>query len=48
LLIVVTGNISNTELLDLVDTRLDDLVSAFGAAEFVELRPDLLVIHQRR
>lgn len=48
LLIVATGNISNTELLDLVESRLDDLASAFGSAELVELRPDLLVIHQRR
>ena len=48
LLIVGTGNTSNTDLLDLFEIRLDDLVSAFGAAELVELRPDLLVIHQRR
>jgi predicted nuclease of predicted toxin-antitoxin system len=48
LLIVATGNISNHVLLDLIGRRLDDLVAAFGAADFVELRPDLLVVHQRR
>ena len=48
LMIVATGNISNTELLELLDARLEDLVRAFGSAELVELRPDLLVIHQRR
>lgn len=47
LMIVATGNISNTELLDLVEARLGDLASAFGGADLVELRSDLLVIHQR-
>jgi hypothetical protein len=46
-MIVATGNISNTELLDLVEARLGDLASAFGGADLVELRSDLLVIHQR-
>lgn len=48
LLIVATGNISNNVLLDLIGRRLDDLVAAFGAADFVELRTDLLVLHQKR
>ncbi|WP_319454433.1 MULTISPECIES: DUF5615 family PIN-like protein [unclassified Mycobacterium] len=48
LLIVATGNISNTQLLNLVEARLEDLSNAFGGADLVELRPDLLVVHQSR
>ncbi|MCV7334669.1 MULTISPECIES: DUF5615 family PIN-like protein [Mycolicibacterium] len=48
LLIVATGNISNTALLDLVELRLDDLANAFAGADLVELRSDLLVVHQGR
>lgn len=48
LMTVATGNISNNELLDVVEARLDDLESAFGGADLVELHSDLLVIRQRR
>lgn len=48
LLIVATGNTPNTELVNLFETRLDDLSNAFGGAELVELRPDLLGRQQCR
>lgn len=48
LLIVATGNTSNTELVNLFETRLDDLSNAFGGADLVELHPDLLVVHEGR
>lgn len=48
LLVVATGNITNTELLTLFQDNLDTIVDAFGEADFVELGPHTLVIHQRR
>ena len=48
LLLVATGNITNTELLALFKDNLDTIVDSFGEADFVELGPRTLVIHQRR
>ena len=48
LLVVATGNITNTELLALFQDNLDTIVDSFGEADFVELGPHTLVIHQRR
>jgi predicted nuclease of predicted toxin-antitoxin system len=48
LLVVATGNITNTELLALFQDYLTTIVDAFGEADFVELGPHTLVIHQRR
>ena len=48
LLVVATGNITNTELLTLFQDNLDPIVDSFGEADFVELGPHTLVIHQRR
>ena len=45
LLLVATGNISNAALLALVDRRLDDIVAGFEAADFIELHPDVLILH---
>ena len=47
LLVVATGNITNTELLALFQTNLDAIIAALGEADFVELGPRTLVIHQR-
>lgn len=48
LLVVATGNITNTALLDLFARALDAVVEAFDEVDFVELHPDELVVHQRR
>jgi predicted nuclease of predicted toxin-antitoxin system len=48
LLIVATGNITNTALLSLLETHLDAITTALGDADFVELGPDSLVAHRRR
>lgn len=48
LLIVATGNITNTALLALFEANLDVIVGAFGEADFVELSTGALVVHRRR
>ena len=48
LLVVATGNITNTELLALVQANLDAIIDALGEADFVELGPRTLVIHHQR
>ena len=48
LLVVGTGNITNIELLALFRSHLDAIVAALGEADFVELGPRTLVIHQGR
>lgn len=48
LLIVATGNITNTALLALFKVNLEAVVGALGEADFVELWPDALVVHRRR
>lgn len=48
LLIVATGNVTNTALLSLFETQLDAIATALEEADFVELSPDFLVVHQRR
>jgi predicted nuclease of predicted toxin-antitoxin system len=48
LMIVATGNISNTYLLTLIKTNLDAIVAAFTEADFVELGPTAIVVHSRR
>ncbi|MGI8536291.1 MAG: DUF5615 family PIN-like protein [Mycobacteriales bacterium] len=48
LLVVATGNITNTALLSLFETHLDAIAAALGEADFVELGPDSLVVHRRR
>ncbi len=48
LLVVATGNITNSALLTLFEANLDAVVSALGDADFVELSEDALVVHQRR
>lgn len=45
LLLVVTGNIRNDDLLALIGRRLGDIVTAFGGSSFVELHRDVLVAH---
>jgi len=39
LLVVATGNITNTALLSLFETHLDVIATALGDADFVELGP---------
>jgi predicted nuclease of predicted toxin-antitoxin system len=48
LLIVATGNITNTDLLRLFDEHIDAIVEALDEAHFVELAHDRLVIHRDR
>lgn len=48
LLMVLTGNIANNDLLDLFDRHLDTIADAFAGSSFVELGPDRLVIHRDR
>lgn len=47
-LLIATGNISNTELFALLDQLLDEVVPAFVGADLVEVRRELLVVHGRR
>jgi predicted nuclease of predicted toxin-antitoxin system len=48
LLVVATGNIGNDDLLALFQTNLDAITAALNDADFVELGPRTLVIHERR
>ncbi len=48
LLVVATGNITNTSLLSLFETHLDAIVSALEETDFAELGSDSLVVHRRR
>ena len=48
LLLVVTGNISNDELLAAVDANLPEIVSALAEVQFVELSATSLVVHEDR
>jgi len=48
LLVVATGNITNTALLSLFETHLDAIATALGEGDFVELGPGSLVVHRRR
>jgi predicted nuclease of predicted toxin-antitoxin system len=45
LLAVVTGNISNADLLRIFTDNLDQIVSTFEESRFVELGTDVVVIH---
>lgn len=46
LLIVTTGNITNTELLRLFESHLDSIEAALVDARFVELGSDRLIVHR--
>jgi Uncharacterized protein conserved in bacteria len=48
LLVVATGNITNSALLALFARHLDAVVDALGDVDFVELGPDTLILHRRR
>ncbi len=48
LLTVATGNISNTELLELVAKRLPEIEAAFMKSDRVDLRSDVVLTHPRR
>jgi predicted nuclease of predicted toxin-antitoxin system len=45
LLLVATGNISNAQLMGLIDAHAEALVAALDVHAFVELRADALVVH---
>jgi len=45
LLVVNTGNITNRDLLALLDEHLDELVAAFQSARLVQLTTEDLLIH---
>lgn len=46
LLLISTGNISNTELEKLVNANLSGIKVAFGVHKFVEITREALVIHE--
>ena len=46
LLVIATGNITNVALLALVETHLEVIVAAFDDADFLELAPGALIIHE--
>jgi len=48
LLVVATGNITNSALIVLFESNLDVIVRALGEADFVELGPAAMVVHRRR
>jgi predicted nuclease of predicted toxin-antitoxin system len=48
LLLVATGNITNTALLSLFEAHLDAILTALEEADFVELTTGSLVVHRRR
>jgi predicted nuclease of predicted toxin-antitoxin system len=48
LLAVVTGNISNADLLRVFTDNLDQIVSALDESSFIELGSEVLVIHDER
>lgn len=48
LLVVATGNISNSDLLSLFERLLDAIVRAFDDSDFVQLNADYLEVHPRR
>lgn len=47
LLVVATGNISNSALIGLFEANVDSLVRALEQSDFVELRSTELVVHPR-
>ena len=47
LLVIATGNITNTALLALVEAHFQLLAASFDDADFVELTPTSLVVHER-
>ena len=48
LLVVATGNITNTALLSLLQTHLATIVLAFDEVDFVEIGPSALIVHRCR
>ena len=48
LLVVATGNITNNELLTLFDRYLEVIVESLARVDYVELRRDAVVVHERR
>lgn len=45
---VATGNITNNELLMLFDRYLEVVVESLARVDYVELRRDAVVVHERR
>lgn len=48
LLVVATGNITNNELLALFERYLEVVVESLVRADYVELRRDVVVVHEHR
>lgn len=46
LLVISTGNITNDDLLALIEPNLNEILSALEDARFVELAADRLVVHR--
>jgi predicted nuclease of predicted toxin-antitoxin system len=47
LLVIATGNITNNELLSLIEANLGEIEAALDEAAFVELASDRLIVHGR-
>lgn len=45
LLLVVTGNIGNDDLVMLFEDRIDEVETAFGGADLIELHRNVLIVH---
>ena len=48
LMLVVTGNISNADLLRLIQTHLADIVNTLDDVRFLEITEDTLIAHKNR
>ncbi|MGL5861024.1 MAG: DUF5615 family PIN-like protein [Phycicoccus sp.] len=48
LLVAATGSITNAALLTLFEANLATVITAFDDADFVELEPEAMVVHERR
>lgn len=46
LLLIATGNISNTELSRLITAALPTMVNAFGTARYIEISHNAMIIHE--
>lgn len=46
LLLVTTGNIRNSELIELLEVSLERVVELFGQCSYIELSRDSVIVHQ--
>jgi predicted nuclease of predicted toxin-antitoxin system len=46
LLVMATGNISNTDLLDVFGKQLDSIINGFATCRWLELSRDRVIVHE--